>query len=214
MIIQIKRFNHSNKINTKVNFPLTDLDLSNYIISKDNQKIKYDLFAVANHYGSLHYGHYTALCKNSIKNRWFEYNDSVITEINDVSKIISQNAYVLFYRQKGLSKLNWSEIYNKKFISIDINNLSTLIDFNYDFIKNCNNNVKSFNDNLDINEYDKIIKDAFISKEEEKSNKIIKKKSNEKKEKMIFENNKNRNNKNNVKDINNFLGKKRNIFDV
>ena len=32
LIIQIKRFNHSNKKNTKVNFLLTDLDINNYIL--------------------------------------------------------------------------------------------------------------------------------------------------------------------------------------
>ena len=220
LIIQIKRFSHNNKINTKVNFPLKNLDISNYIISKYKKKIKYDLFAVANHYGSLYYGHYTAFCKNSINNRWYEYNDSCVTEINDESKIISSNAYVLFYRQKNLSKLNWNKIYNKKYIEIDINNPNTLIDFDYDFIKNIKNEKNELNnenkdDNeKDINEFDKIIRDRYISKRKEKNNnQSIKNK--DKKENMNSENstNNNENNKNNRKDSNNFLAKKRSSSD-
>ena len=157
LIIQIKRFSHVNKINTKVDFPLKDLDLSKYILSKDKTKsIKYDLFAVANHYGSLTYGHYTAFCKNSIDEKWYEFNDSCVYEITDLSKIVSSNAYVLFYKQQGLSKLNWDEIYKKRFVDIDINIPETLVDYNNDFLNHmCNNNE---NDKDDINEFDKKIK--------------------------------------------------------
>jgi hypothetical protein len=164
-----------NKINTKVNFPINDFDISNYVISKEkDQKIKYDLFAVANHYGSLHFGHYTAFCKNSLNDKWYEYNDSCVTEINDVSKIISQNAYVLFYRRKGLSKLNWKNIYEKKFMEIDINNPDTLVDFNYDFIYNVNNKTEKDDksDEKDINEFDIIINDVYNIKKEEKKNQM------------------------------------------
>ena len=195
LIIQIKRFNHSNKLNTKVNFPLIDLDISNYVISKDkSQKLKYDLFAVANHYGSLSFGHYTAFCKNSIKNKWYEFNDSYVAEITDESKIISQNAYVLFYRQKDLSKLNWKSIFHKQFININIDNPKTLIDFNSDFINNI-----SYNNN-DINEFDKEIIYFYKNKEQKNDNKM---KNNE----NCFDIKEN--SKGNDKESNNFLAKKR-----
>ena len=181
LIIQIKRFSHITKINTKVNFPLIDLDLSKYIISDDESKnAKYDLFAVANHYGSLSFGHYTAVCKNSLNDKWYEYNDSSVCEITDISKIVTQSAYVLFYRQKGLSRLNWNEIYKKSFIDIDINNPKTLVDYNYDFIEHINKFKKIENDNNDINEFDKkiieIMNKIEIQKkiDDEKKNKLIK----------------------------------------
>ena len=174
LIIQIKRFNHINKINTKVDFPLTDLDLSKYTLSNDKQReIKYDLFAVANHYGSLSFGHYTAFCKNSVNEKWYEFNDSSVCEIKDLSKIVSPHAYVLFYKQKGLSKLNWGEIYKKPFISIDINNKSSLIDYNDDFIKYINNNKKKENPNDDVNEYDVKIRDTIKKIDENKNNENI-----------------------------------------
>ena len=170
LIIQIKRFSHINKINTKVNFPLIDLDLSKYILSNQKSKpIKYDLFAVANHYGSLSFGHYTAFCKNSIDEKWYEFNDSSVCEIKDISKIVSSNAYVLFYKRKGLSKLNWNDIYKKTFVQIDINNSDTLVDYNDDFIKHLNNNKTIESDQDDINEFDIKIRDTMMKIEENKN---------------------------------------------
>ena len=154
LIIQIKRFNRIKKLETKVDFPIKNLDINKYIISEDkNKNIKYDLFAVANHYGSLNFGHYTAICKNSLNDKWYEFNDSMVSEIKDISRIISENAYVLFYKQKNLSDLDWDKIYNKKFINININDLASLIDFNYDFIYNSKSGNNSFihNDKNDIN---------------------------------------------------------------
>ena len=154
LIIQIKRFNRIKKLETKVDFPIKNLDINKYIISEDkNKNIKYDLFAVANHYGSLNFGHYTAICKNSLNDKWYEFNDSMVSEIKDISRIISENAYVLFYKQKNLSDLDWDKIYNKKFINININDLASLVDFNYDFIYNSKSGNNSFihNDKNDIN---------------------------------------------------------------
>ena len=151
-----------------MDFPLKDLDLSKYILSNDITKsIKYDLFAVANHYGSLTYGHYTAFCKNSINEKWYEFNDSCVYEITDLSKIVSSNAYVLFYKQQGLSKLNWDDIYKKRFVDININIPDTLVDYNDDFLQHMNINDK--NDNDDINEFDKRIK-LIVAKIDENRN--------------------------------------------
>ena len=221
LIIQIKRFSQINKINTKVDFPLKDLDISKYILSQTkNKNIKYDLFAVANHYGSLHFGHYTAFCLNSINNKWYEFNDSCVREINDETKIVTQNAYVLFYRQKGLSKLNWNKIYNKKFINIDINNPNSLLEYDYDFINNQNNTLDKDDINKndkDINEYDKIIKDMCLKKNIEKNMQLVNKNDEEKKENNSIEkyliNGNTDKDKENGKDTNNFLNKKRSSED-
>ena len=46
------------KIETQVDFPLTDLDMSSYLINKNvNKTTKYNLIAVSNHFGSLGGGH-------------------------------------------------------------------------------------------------------------------------------------------------------------
>ena len=74
LTFHIKRFNMSarwrEKITTKVNFPLTGLDLSEWchnqspvIQEESSDSHVYDLIAVMNHYGSMTGGHYVATCK-------------------------------------------------------------------------------------------------------------------------------------------------------
>jgi ubiquitin C-terminal hydrolase len=65
LIIHLKRFSYSrytkNKLETCVDFPIHDLDLSKYI-SHRRQQIphNYRLYAISNHYGGMGGGHYTA----------------------------------------------------------------------------------------------------------------------------------------------------------
>ena len=200
LILQIKRFNHLSKINTKVDYPLTDLDISEYVISKNKDiTLKYDLFAVANHYGSLSFGHYTAFCKNSIDGKWYEFNDSLVNQITDLSKIISSNAYVLYYRQQGLNKLDWNEIYRKTFNEIDINNPEKIIDFNYDF----NNYYCAFKKG-DINDFDKKILNKTKKNDENKNNENLININNNDVNGMNIEEEENK-----IKEKNDFLNKKR-----
>ena len=101
LIIQLNRFDkYNNKIEKKIEFPINNLDLSKYILSyENNNKAKeFNLFGLINHFGSLNFGHYTAICKNSINNKWYIFNDSVVEEIDDESDIVTNNAYLLFYR--------------------------------------------------------------------------------------------------------------------
>ena len=104
LIIQIKRFNElkkmpydNNKNNTFIDFPINDLDLSNYIID-DKYNKKYNLIGVINHYGGNSFGHYTSYCLNNGK--WYEFNDKSVNLIENEKNIISLNAYILFYKRK------------------------------------------------------------------------------------------------------------------
>lgn len=65
LVIHLKRFSYSrytkNKLETYVDFPVDDLDLSTYIAYKNSEaSCRYVLYAISNHYGSLGGGHYTA----------------------------------------------------------------------------------------------------------------------------------------------------------
>ena len=65
LIIHLKRFSYSrytkNKLDTSVDFPIHDLDLSKYIRDRSGQTSNhYQLYAVSNHYGGMGGGHYTA----------------------------------------------------------------------------------------------------------------------------------------------------------
>ncbi|XP_051113373.1 ubiquitin carboxyl-terminal hydrolase 8 [Andrographis paniculata] len=102
LVIHLKRFSYSrflkNKLETFVDFPLHDLDLSNYIAHKDGQSsYRYMLYAISNHYGSMGGGHYTAFVHHG-GDRWYDFDDSHVSPISE-DKIKTSAAYVLFYRR-------------------------------------------------------------------------------------------------------------------
>ncbi|KAH9718888.1 ubiquitin carboxyl-terminal hydrolase 10 [Citrus sinensis] len=83
LVFHLKRFSYSrylkNKLDTFVNFPILNLDLSKYMKSKDGESYVYDLFAISNHYGGLGGGHYTAYAKLIDENRWYHFDDSHVS---------------------------------------------------------------------------------------------------------------------------------------
>jgi len=113
LIIHLKRFSAHEKIDSVVDFPVHDLDLNNYVISKDGD-LKYDLFAISNHYGGLGGGHYIAFAKNFMNNQWYKFDDSYVTEI-DEDKLVSSSAYVLFYRKRTNQLNEIEKLYVKPF---------------------------------------------------------------------------------------------------
>ena len=87
------------KNGVKISYPVNNLDLSKYVIGPDKSKASYDLYGVVQHYGDVFFGHYTSMCKNDITQKWYEYNDSRVTEIKDKTEIEdNQAAYLLFYK--------------------------------------------------------------------------------------------------------------------
>eukprot|EP01097_Dermamoeba_algensis_P003030 TRINITY_DN2224_c0_g1_i2.p1 TRINITY_DN2224_c0_g1~~TRINITY_DN2224_c0_g1_i2.p1 ORF type:complete len:150 (-),score=43.97 TRINITY_DN2224_c0_g1_i2:402-851(-) len=90
---------------TGVKFPLTDLDLSDYISSPDvSTPPIYDLYAISNHYGSLGGGHYTAFAKNRCTNHWYKFDDSSVSEVSSDESVITPAAYILFYKRKDVQQ--------------------------------------------------------------------------------------------------------------
>ena len=67
--------------------------------SPDRKYLKYDLFAVSEHYGSTGGGHYTAICRN-VDGNWYNYNDSSVS-LASPKNVVSSAAYVLFYRRRN-----------------------------------------------------------------------------------------------------------------
>ncbi len=57
LVVHLKRFSYTrwnrDKIDTKVDFPLTGLDLSEYVLAQQDARPLYDCFAVSNHFGGL-----------------------------------------------------------------------------------------------------------------------------------------------------------------
>ena len=60
-------------------------------------QLMYNCFGVINHYGSMHFGHYTAYAKNN--GQWYQYDDSHVTKMSDPKDIVRESAYVLFYER-------------------------------------------------------------------------------------------------------------------
>jgi hypothetical protein len=110
LIIHLKRFCQTKSSNSKltypVEFPLVDFNVKRFLsttkIGEDEDERHYglyDLFAVCNHRGSISNGHYTAYCKNPITEKWFCYDDHLVSEI-DSSRVCTPDAYILFYQRR------------------------------------------------------------------------------------------------------------------
>ncbi|KAI3822679.1 hypothetical protein L1987_10274 [Smallanthus sonchifolius] len=101
LIIHLKRFSYNrflkDKLETFVDFPIVDFDLSSYTVHKDSQScFRYKLYAVSNHYGGMGGGHYTAFAQCG--EQWYEFNDSQVFPISE-GQIKTSAAYVLFYKR-------------------------------------------------------------------------------------------------------------------
>lgn len=105
LIIHLKRFSQSifnrSKLNTLIEFPIENLDLIDYIdtLSDKKENLKYDLFALSNHYGGLEAGHYTSFVKNFTDDFWYSFDDADVKKI-EKNEIITNAAYVLFYKKR------------------------------------------------------------------------------------------------------------------
>ena len=103
LIIHLKRFGYRRygreKVTAFVDFPINNLDLSDYMVEKPEEHLLYDLFAVSCHSGGLGGGHYYSYAKNCEDERWYCFNDSSVTPM-DESEVKTSNAYLLFYQRK------------------------------------------------------------------------------------------------------------------
>ncbi|KAJ4843604.1 hypothetical protein Tsubulata_020302 [Turnera subulata] len=104
LVVHLKRFSYSrifkNKLETYVDFPIHDFDLSTHITVKESQlKNKYVLFAISNHYGGMGGGHYTAFADLGHHN-WHDFDDGKVESVAEES-IKTSAAYVLFYKRVG-----------------------------------------------------------------------------------------------------------------
>lgn len=100
LVIDFKRFNSKNQKNqTFIDFPLDNLDLSNYVLGYKKKSYVYELYGICNHTGTVFGGHYTSYVKNA-NGKWYHYNDTSVVEVSSVEAMVSAKAYVLFYRKK------------------------------------------------------------------------------------------------------------------
>jgi ubiquitin carboxyl-terminal hydrolase 4/11/15 len=108
LIIHLKRFHYSatthrrDKISALIDFPLEGLDLTNMFSHwTEGEKPTYDLYAVSNHYGGLGGGHYTAYTLSD-DGSWCHFDDSRVTHNLDSKDVVTEAAYVLYYRRRDV----------------------------------------------------------------------------------------------------------------
>ncbi|TSK87509.1 Ubiquitin carboxyl-terminal hydrolase 43 [Bagarius yarrelli] len=126
LILHLKRFRQvgerRNKLSTLVGFPLTALDMAPHMVKRSNctrmpstwkqqlhqrtetsqhpEDYLYDLYAVCNHHGGMHGGHYTAYCRNSVDGQWYGYDDSSVEPVPE-GEVCTRGAYILFYQRRN-----------------------------------------------------------------------------------------------------------------
>ena len=84
----------------KVNFP-EQLILFNYVMYKDGSTA-YQLYAVICHIGpSSMSGHFVAYCRNRIDNKWYLYNDGMVSLCTKQKQYQDGMPYILFYKALG-----------------------------------------------------------------------------------------------------------------
>ncbi|XP_062374038.1 ubiquitin carboxyl-terminal hydrolase 15-like isoform X4 [Sardina pilchardus] len=107
LVVHLKRFSYSrymrDKLDSLVDFPIRDLDMSEFLINPNAGPCRYDLIAVSNHYGGMGGGHYTAYAKNKDDDKWYYFDDSSVSPAGE-DQIVSKAAYVLFYQRQDTVK--------------------------------------------------------------------------------------------------------------
>ncbi|XP_053572728.1 ubiquitin carboxyl-terminal hydrolase 15 [Bombina bombina] len=103
LVVHLKRFSYSrymrDKLDTLVDFPIMNLDMSKFLINPNAGPCRYNLIAVSNHYGGMGGGHYTAFAKNKDDGKWYYFDDSSVSTASE-DQIVSKAAYVLFYQRQ------------------------------------------------------------------------------------------------------------------
>ncbi|XP_037392384.1 ubiquitin carboxyl-terminal hydrolase 43a [Pygocentrus nattereri] len=120
LILHLKRFrqvaDRRNKLSTLVRFPMSGLDMAPHVAKRSHSvrnlaswpptwthgdlDFLYDLYAVCNHHGGMHGGHYTAYCRNSVDGQWYSYDDSSVDLVPE-EELCTKGAYVLFYQRRN-----------------------------------------------------------------------------------------------------------------
>ena len=98
LVVTLKRFtNNLRKDQSYVDFPLENLNLSEYVEGYNSKSFVYDLYGICNHSGGTEGGHYTAFVKNANDN-WYLFNDTSVSRVSK-DNIKTKNAYCFFYRK-------------------------------------------------------------------------------------------------------------------
>jgi ubiquitin C-terminal hydrolase len=94
LIVHLKRFASRHVKNGCSVAIETELDLTDYCMNQE-ASVKYNLYAVGNHEGTLGFGHYYADCRSKA-GEWRRFNDARVTDLSP-QQLDPRTCYVLFY---------------------------------------------------------------------------------------------------------------------
>ncbi|KAJ2500068.1 ubiquitin-specific protease doa4 [Coemansia sp. RSA 1972] len=102
LIVHLKRFStighFREKLETNVLVPTQKLFMQNYVIRGNHPSTMYNLYGVANHFGTLSGGHYTASVFNGLRDQWNYFDDTRVSPTPE-AQVASPAAYLLFFVQ-------------------------------------------------------------------------------------------------------------------
>ncbi|KAI9752552.1 MAG: hypothetical protein M4579_005589 [Chaenotheca gracillima] len=95
-----RRKGSAGKIETKLDFPIDGLDLTELYSDRESSKVSYDLFGIVEHHGqNVEGGHYTAIVKSD-DDEWYKADDKSITRIQR-DRVSEASPTLLFYRRSS-----------------------------------------------------------------------------------------------------------------
>ena len=102
LILSVQRLNMRTKRKNNISIQFSEnLNLDNFIDKNCGfgNNCSYSLYGIANHTGTIDFGHYYAYIK--IEGNWYEFNDSIVKSIGRIDNI-SSSAYVFFYKRNDV----------------------------------------------------------------------------------------------------------------
>ena len=105
-LILILNRGKDNIYNVKIEFDEI-IDITQFVLLRDIPKMIYNLYGVITHIGqSGPNAHFIASCKSSIDNKWYKFNDAIVSSISNFQKEVIElgTPYILFY-QKNKSNI-------------------------------------------------------------------------------------------------------------
>lgn len=97
LIFTLKRFDAMQKNNKFIDYPIADLELTQYMTYPKTSSKKYNLYATIYHQGRMNIGHYYSIV--NINDNWIYLNDELTKKIDDVPSLVNRSAYILFYKR-------------------------------------------------------------------------------------------------------------------
>ena len=101
ILVLILNRGKNNIYDVKIDFSET-IDITQFVLRKDKPQMIYNLYGIITHIGqSGPNAHFVASCKSPIDNKWYRYNDAMVSPINNLQKDVIDfgTPYILFYQK-------------------------------------------------------------------------------------------------------------------